>query len=284
MSKKISLVLEGGGMRGAYTAGCLSWFIDEGIEFDGAYGISTGALHLTSFLLRNKELLKTSSTEILPSKEAIGISSIIKEKQLVNYPLLFERANKVGLDISKIKTNTKAKIGLYDLTLGKTIYVPINELTKDLLIAACSLPLLGKVTHYKGHNYLDGGITKMIPIEESMEDGFDKHFIIATKPLDYVRKPANGFVVKLMKMVYKNCPNIGDDYKVRHLNYQKQISLIKELVNKGDAIYRYPTGEVKVTRLGGSKEDLIDLFNMGRNDMEASREEIYKFLTDEKNN
>ena len=29
--KRIALVLEGGGLRGAYTAGCLSWLIDEGI-------------------------------------------------------------------------------------------------------------------------------------------------------------------------------------------------------------------------------------------------------------
>ena len=48
--KRIALVLEGGGLRGAYTAGCLSWLIDEGIEFDGAYGISSGAVHLTAFL------------------------------------------------------------------------------------------------------------------------------------------------------------------------------------------------------------------------------------------
>ena len=48
--EKTGLVLEGGGMRGAYTAGALSWLIDQGIEFDASYGISTGAVHLTNFL------------------------------------------------------------------------------------------------------------------------------------------------------------------------------------------------------------------------------------------
>lgn len=276
--KKISLVLEGGGMRGAYTAGCLSWFIDEGIEFDGGYGISTGALHLVTFLSKNKEYLKTISTEILPSKDAIGLGSIIKEKQIVDYNKMFERVTKLGFDLNKIETKTKAKIGLYDLGVGKTIYMPFEKLTYKLLIAACSLPLLGKVTKDNGHEYLDGGITDMIPIEESMRDGYTKHFIIATKPLTYERRPANKLVVKLMKAVYKNCENIGKDYEVRHVNYVKQISLIKTLVEKGEAIYRYPTGEVKVTRLGGKKEDMIDLFNMGRSDMEKQREEIYSFI------
>lgn len=279
MNKKISLVLEGGGMRGAYTAGCLSWFIDEGIEFEGGYGISTGALHLTAFLFKNANWLKTISTEILPAKDTIGIGAFLKEGQIVAYKHMFERViNQTGVNPDKLKTNTKAKIGLYDLNVGETVYIPIEKLNYRLLIAACSLPLLGKVTKEDGHNYLDGGITKMIPIEEAIKDGYEKHFIIATKPLTYVRKPAKEIVVKLMKAAYKGCPNISKDYKVRHLNYQKQIALIKELVNDGKAIYRYPSGEVKVTRLGGKKEDLVDLFNMGRADMENMREEIYNFL------
>ena len=279
MGKKIALVLEGGGMRGAYTAGCLSWFVDEGIEFDTGYGISTGAIYLTTFLFRNKEWLKKISTEILPAKDTLGISGFLKEGQIVAYDHIFKKVvDQLGFDLSKLETKTKAKIGLYDLEAGKTIYLPLEKVSYRLIIAACSLPLLGKVTKDNGHSYLDGGITHMIPIEESLKDGNDKHFIIATKPLTFVRKPAKKIVVKIMKAAYKNCENISKDYDVRHINYQKQIGTIKELVAKGDAIYRYPSGEVKVTRLGGKKEDLDDLFNMGRSDMENMREEIYKFL------
>lgn len=279
MSKRISLVLEGGGMRGAYTAGCLSWLIDEGIEFDGGYGISTGALHLTTFLFRNKEWLKKISTEILPSKDSIGVPAFLKEGQIVAYRTMFDRVvNDVGLNLNKLETKTKAKIGLYSLDEGKAVYVPIEKVTYPLLIAACSLPLLGKVTTAEGKRYLDGGISDMIPIGESIKDGYDKHFIIATKPLTFVRKPAKKFVVNLMKLVYKDCPNIARDYEIRHLNYKKQIAEIKDLVDKGDALYRYPTETVKVTRLGGSKEDLLDLFEMGRRDMENMREEIYNFI------
>ena len=32
--KKIGLVLEGGGMRGAYTAGVLDWLLENEIYFD----------------------------------------------------------------------------------------------------------------------------------------------------------------------------------------------------------------------------------------------------------
>lgn len=279
MSKKISLVLEGGGMRGAYTAGCLSWLIDQGIEFDGAYGISTGAVHLTTFLFRNKKWLKTISTEILPCKDTIGVSAFLKEGQIVAYNHMFSKiVEDLHFDIKDIKTSTKAKIGLYDLEKGETIYVNSSDLNQKLLVAACSLPLLGKVTKENGRKYLDGGISKMIPIEESIKDGYEKHLIIATKPLDYVRKPAKDIIVKLMGLAYSYSPNIARDYKIRHLNYQSQLSIIKELVNKGDAIYCYPTGEVKVTRLGGKRADLVDLYNMGYQDMEDRKEEIYRLI------
>lgn len=279
MKKNISLVLEGGGMRGAYTAGCLSWFIDEGIEFQGAYGISTGALHLATFLFKNKEWLKTISTEILQAKDNIGPIALIKEGQLVGYKSIFKKMNRrLGFDLKNLVTLTNAYIGLYELNEGKTVYIPIEKVNTELLIAACSLPLLGKVTKHEGFRYLDGGISDMIPIEQAIKDGYSKHFIIATKPLSYSRKPAKKFIVKLMKNKYKDCENISKDYEIRHINYQKQIALIKDLVDNGSAIYRCPSRITRVTRLGGSKDELVSLFEMGRADMENMREEIYNFL------
>ena len=36
------LVVEGGGMRGVYTAGVLDFFMDKNIYFDDCYGVSAG--------------------------------------------------------------------------------------------------------------------------------------------------------------------------------------------------------------------------------------------------
>ena len=50
MEQKTGLVLEGGGMRGIYTAGVLDLFMDQGVTFDGVIGVSAGAIHGCSFL------------------------------------------------------------------------------------------------------------------------------------------------------------------------------------------------------------------------------------------
>ena len=269
-------------MRGAYTAGCLSWLIDEGIEFDYAYGISTGAVHLTSYLFKNKDFLHEMSTEVIAEKSVQGLPALLREGSFVAYNRMFNYylKGKMGFDIKDVigKTKTKAKYGVYCLNENETIYLDLKDMNMTLLKACCSLPIIGKVVKYEDKEYLDGGITKMIPIEEAVNDGCSDHLIITTKPFDYIRKQAHPFIVKLMSWVYKKCPQISIDYANRHLNYNKQIALIKELEESGHALYRYPTKELKVSRLGGDKEELRKLYELGRSDMENSREQIYKLI------
>lgn len=282
MTKKISLVLEGGGMRGAYTAGCLSWLIDEGIEFDGAYGISTGAVHLTSYLMKSKEYLYEMSTNYIADKAVIGLKPILREGAICSYDYLFNHLmqEELSFDIKNVigKTKTKAKFGVYDLNKAETVYVPLKDMNMNILKACCTLPIIGHVVKDNGEEYLDGGITKMIPIEQSVDDGFSDHLIITTKPYDYVRKPAKEIVVKVMAMVYPKCKKIAEDYRIRHLNYNKQIDIIRKLEKDGHALYRYPTKTINVSRLRGDKEDLRKLYELGYSDMEASREAIYKLI------
>lgn len=272
-------------MRGAYTAGALSWLVDNNIEFDNAYGISTGAVHLCNFLLKDKKNLFDFSTKYITDKNAIGVRSIIRSGHLVDYDYLFNdlMIDKIGFDINELnKVKTDAKIGVYELSSGKTEYHDIHSLNIEELKAACTLPLLGKVAKLENRQMLDGGITDMIPIEQAIKDGCNKHIIITTKPGDYVRKPSNKFVVEVMKLRYKDCPNIAKDYEIRHHNYYIQISSIKNLVEEGKALYIYPSKTSKVSRLGGSQEELAELFELGRADMEAQKEKIYKLLEKKK--
>ena len=42
-NEKTGLVLEGGGLRGIFTAGLLDFFLEKNIEFDGCIGVSAGS-------------------------------------------------------------------------------------------------------------------------------------------------------------------------------------------------------------------------------------------------
>ena len=281
MNVKKSLVLEGGGMRGAYTAGALTWLIDNDIEFDNAYGISTGAVHLCNFLLKDKKSLFDFSTKYIADNNAIGLKAVFRCGHIVDYDYLFNdvMSRQTDFDIKTLNNiKTKAKIGVYDLEEGRTIYHDVQNLNIEELKAACSLPLLGKTVVFNNKHLLDGGITDMIPIEESLKDGCNRHLIITTKPKDYVRKPSSKFVVSVMKKRYRKYPGIASDYSIRHNNYNKQISNIKSLCDNNDALYIYPSKNSNVTRLGGSTKELVELFELGRNDMEANKEIIFSMF------
>lgn len=264
-------------MRGAYTAGALSWLVDNGIEADNAYGISTGAVHLCNYLMKNMQNLFDFSTDYIADKKFVGIRPILSCGRIVNYDLLFDEFLKkeIGFDISPLKDiKTDGYIGVYDLADAKTNYISIHDIDYTELKAACTLPVLGKTVHKDGHDILDGGITKMIPIEKAVEDGCNACIVITTKPGDYVRKPAKEPIIQIMKMCYPSCKQISEDYRVRHINYNDQISLIKKLEEEKKAVYIFPSKSSNVSRLGGSKEELRELYELGRSDMEARREEI----------
>ena len=277
MSKyKTSLVLEGGGMRGAYTAGALTWLLDHEIEFDCCYGISTGAVHMASFLMKSRHFLYELPVKKITDPRIVGIRPLLRCGRIVDYDYLFDviLTEEEHYDISSLKDCKKGQIGLYSLSQGKTFYRSTREISFKQLEAATSLPILGTIVKEDGEEYLDGGITEMIPIQKAVDDCCERHLIITTKPGDYERKPAKPFIVWLMKRSYPQCDNISRDYAVRHLNYKKQIDLIKDLQSKKEAVYIYPSRHSKVTRLGGSFEDLDALFKLGYDDMEARKEEI----------
>ncbi len=136
MSKiKTSLVLEGGGLRGAYTAGALTWLIDQGIEFDSSYGISTGAVHLANFLMKLKDNLYELPVNQITDPRIIGVRPFLRCGRIVDYDFLFDHILTVEdqFDISPLKNCKDGYIGLYHLSQGKTLYHSTKDITMKML-------------------------------------------------------------------------------------------------------------------------------------------------------
>lgn len=278
---KTSLVLEGGGLRGAYTTGALAWLIDNNVEFDNVYGISTGAVHLCNYLLKDKKNLFDFSTKYVIDPRAIGVRAFLRCGRIVDYDLLFEELllNTAKFDFSSLK-NVKENgyIGLYVLEDGKTEYISAREIVLKQLQAATTLPIIGKPSVVNGKHLFDGGITEMIPIRQAQEDGCQKHLIITTKPEGYVRKPSNPIVVKIMRLLYHKWPHMAADYRIRHQNYYKQIEEVEKLENEDKALYIFPSKTSNVSRLGGSQAELEELYKLGYEDMENQKEKILELF------
>ncbi len=281
--EKYGLVLEGGGVRGAYTAGALNWLLDHDIHFDYGVGVSSGAVYLVCYWLGDKETGHQMAVEYATDPENVGVSAFLKEGHYVAYEHMFRESfgKKAKIDVTPLRdSHANIEFGLYDLELGRTIYKGSEGLdnTYNLLRASCALPVASAIVELDGHHYLDGGITKMIPIERSVEVGCTKHLIITTKPADYVRKPANNAVKLMMKVIYRDYPSVLEDYKVRHLNYYKQIALISELEEQGNALKIYPSKNMPISRWKGNPKDCEALYQLAYADMDAQKDRILRFM------
>lgn len=275
---KKSLVLEGGGMRGAYTAGCLKWLIENNFTFDCSYGISAGAVLLAAYELKEMELLKKITCDVFVSPEFFGLNAFLKEGQYVAYKQMFQEvlAKDLKFDPSQLKSvATNVRIGLYDLQQQECVYYPKEDITIDTLMAACSLPIVSKSIVYKNKRVMDGGISKMVPIEQSILDGNKKHLVICTKPENYVRPKSSSFVGVLLKLVYRKFPKLVSDYMSRSVHYHQQMDICVDLQKQGHAILIRPSKEIKgISRFKGEKESLAELFELGYQDMEKQRDQL----------
>ena len=284
--EKIGLVLEGGGVRGAYTAGALAWLQDNNISFDYSVGISSGAVYLSCFLCGNKETPKNLATVYATDPKVVGAWSLLKNGHYVDYAKVFNEdlLGKEKLSMQKIiDEKPDMEVGVYDLELGKTVYYGPEAMDDQLTIlrGAASLPVASAIVDYKGRKLLDGGITKMIPIERALEKGCTKCLVIMTKPRDYVRKTSSPAVLAMMKVIYSKYPMVCKDYAVRHLNYYKQMDLINRLVEEGKAIDVRPSKDIPVSRWKGDKAKCEELYQLGYTDMEELKPKLMEFMKKE---
>ena len=284
--KKLGLVLEGGGVRGAYTAGALAWLTDHDLMVDYGVGISSGAVYLCGYFMKNKDASYRMATDYAADKNNVGIRALIKEKHYVALNYLFDGdlLEKEKFDIQPlIDANPDMEIGAYDLNQGKTIWFRSKDLDPGLKIVrgACALPVASETVCYKDYRLVDGGITKLIPIERAVEQECTNYLVITTKPKEYVRKPSAPAVRWLMKVVYKDCPQIEKDYEVRHLRYYEQLDLVNDLVEQKKAVHVRPSQNIPVNRWKGDKENCEKLYWLGYQDMEDCKEEIIQLFTGE---
>lgn len=277
------LVLEGGGLRGAYTAGALAWFLDEGIKFDYGVGISSGAQHLCNYVMGDKKYLEDIAVTIGVSEFRKGLVPLLTEGQLVGYNRLFEYALQevAPMDLDALYANEmEAEVGIFDVKAGKTVWVNKNDIDKELQIlkAALLIPVAGRPVKIDGVKYIDAGLEHMIPIERAIEKNIDKSIVITTKPQSYERS-ATGWPTKLyMAIFYNQHKKFRQLIRDRREIYYRQKNLVDKMVKEDKALELFPSETFEIGRFGGDFTQLKGLFDLGYSDAEARRDEIYKFL------
>lgn len=277
------LVLEGGGMKGIYTAGVLDFFLDKGIDFSSVYGVSMGAVNMCSYLSKQRGRARDVIVDYVGLKHYCSVESLVFTGDVFNedmcYHLIPEYLYPYDKDTFD-KYEGKAYSVATDIVSGRPKYFRIRDLKEDVdkVRASASLPLVARNVKIDGGVYLDGGVSDSIPLEKSIIDGNRKNVVVMTKETGFTRKITSTAQLALIKARYFKYPKVYELMAQRHINYNSTLSFIERQVENGQAFVIRPKHKSDVGRIEKDRNKLMALYEEGYRDAEEKYEVLLSYL------
>ena len=278
---KVGLILEGGAMRGLYTAGVLDVFLEnEDIKIDTIIGVSAGALFGVNYKSRQKGRVLRYNLKYANDERYMGFKSLVKTGDIVNKEFCYdELPNK--LDIFDNETYKKSPEEFYavvtNLDTGKPEYIKIEDAQKDIeyLRASGSMPYVSKIVQIDGKKYLDGGTSDSIPVDEMMKMDVDKIIVVLTRPIEYRKKKSSK---KISKWYYKRYPNYIDTLNNRYKMYNSEVEKVISLEKDKKIFVIRPSRLVDIKRIERDTLKLKEMYDLGVEDAKNSLKDLKNYL------
>ena len=277
---KIGLVLEGGAMRGMFTAGVLDVLLDEQIAVDGAVTVSAGALFGINYPAKQRGRVLRYNLKYLHDKRYMGWHSLFTTGNVVNKAFAFYELP-FTLDPFDQATFAASQIDFWvtltNIETGEPEYVKITDAFAQMeaLRATSAMPMVSRVVEIEGKKYLDGGISDSIPLDKAMALGYDKIIVILTRPLDYRKKPSNNW---LFKLFYRNYPKLIERWANRYAEYNQAVEKVIEMEKAGKIFVIRPSESLDISRLEKDLTKVQAMYDLGVKDGQAALSELKNYL------
>ena len=269
-------------MRGMFTCGVLDVFLEEGIDFDGAAGISAGAVFGCNFKSRQAGRPIRYNKKYCNDPRYCSFRSLIRTGDLYGVEFCYhELPDKLDVfDRGAFRDNPMAfYIGATDVKTGKAVFHRCHDGGEEDLKwmqASASMPMVSRPVKIGGYVLLDGGITDPVPYHFMEGKGYDRNVIILTQPADYVKKRFGA--LPLAKLMLKDYPTVIEALAVRHERYNKQMREISEREKAGKALVIRPAQALGISRTEKNPDELERVYQLGRAEAAARLDEIRDYL------
>ncbi|MFC0270606.1 patatin family protein [Metabacillus herbersteinensis] len=281
------LVLEGGGMRGLYTAGVLEYFMEKELYFPYVIGVSAGACFGASYVSRQKGRNRKVNIDYVTHPNYLSFRNVIKHRQLFGMDFLFDEIpNKiVPFDFQAFnEAPEKFLVATTDCETGEPIYYDKKTYGKDILTiirASSSLPFIAPFVQYDGKTLLDGGIVDSIPLKKSEADGNKRNVVILTKNLEYRKKKPS--MQWLVQRSFQKYPNLVKAILTRYEMYNSIQAYLEEREKNGDIFVIRPSMPLEVARIERNPIKLERLYQLGIEDARNTFLDLQDWLAKEEN-
>ncbi len=278
---KTTLVLEGGAMRGMYTAGVLDTFMKYNISPDEIVGVSAGALFGVNFLSHQEGRVIRYNKKFNSDRNYMGLRPLLREGNIVSTKYAYYDVPR-HLDPFDDEEFKKSTVPFYavitNMQSGKPEYVRMKSLFKQMntLRASGSMPFVSRPVKLGNSCYLDGAITDSIPFEWAAENGANKLIVVLTRPEDYRKKPMSS---ALSKIYYRKYPEFQKALLNRHNMYNAQLEKLTEWQSEGKAFVIRPSEPLDVSRTEKNPDKLQAAYDIGVKDTERLLPQLKIYLS-----
>lgn len=279
---KCGLVLEGGAMRGLWTAGVTDVMMEHDIWPDGLIGVSAGAAFGCNYKSRQIGRAIRYNMRFARDSRYSGLKSWLTSGNYYNAEFGYHTMPK-ELDVFDNDAFNQNPMAFYvvctDVLTGKAVYQQLteaNEDTYDWIRASASMPLASKVVEVQGRVLLDGGVADSIPLEYFESIGYQKNVVILTQPAGYQKEHLK--LMPLMRMALRHYPKMIKAMDQRHVMYNRQLEYVAQAEREGRCLVIRPEEKIPIGHISHDARQMQLVYEQGRAAGEKHLSRIQSYL------
>lgn len=281
-ARRLGLVLEGGAMRGLFSAGVIDVLMEHHIEPHGIVGVSAGAAFGCNMKSRQPGRCIRYNKRFARDWRYCSWRSLLTTGDMFGGDFCYHTLPN-HLDPFDTKTYDANPMHFYavctDVDTGRAVYQRLdhaNDESYEWIRASASMPVAARIVNIKGRRLLDGGIADSIPLEFFERMGYDRNIVVLTQPRNFVKRP--GSLNPLINIALRRYPNFIAASNRRHEMYNAQLDHVRRQEAAGRALVLAPEEKLPVGHLCHDPKAMQQVYDLGRAQAERRIDEIKMFI------
>lgn len=278
------LVLEGGAMRGLFTAGVLDVLMENNVTFDAAVGVSAGAAFGVN--MKSKQIgrvlrynLRFAGKPYYASWKSWRRSGNLYAENFC-FHIIPEK-----LDVFDKKTFMANPMEFWcvatDAATGKPVYHKLRDagyVDLEWIRASSSIPFFAHPVAIKGHYYFDGGVSDSVPYDFLVKNNFDKKVVITTQPKEYCKNQSKLFPIE--KVILREYPAVLKKLATRAEDYNVVLDEIQRDEDNGETFVIRPPYPLNIGTVESDKSEIKRVYEVGREEGKKILPGLVEYLKD----
>ncbi len=281
---KKGLVLEGGAMRGLFSAGVIDILMENNLLPDGVIGVSAGAAFGCNIKSKQPGRVIRYNKKLAHDWRYASFRSLLTTGDYFGGEYAYHYMPR-HLDYFDVETFNNNPMEFWavctNVGTGKAVYKRLMEVDNNCLEyirASASMPIAARIVTVEGKKLLDGGIADSIPLRFFQEQGYDRNLVVLTQPANYVKEPNK--LIPLMRLWLRRHPRIIRALEQRHIMYNNQLEYVRQEEKKSNTLVLRPETVLTIGHLSHNPDDMQATYEHGRKVATKHLEEIKAFFSE----